>query len=246
MEEALQLGFPDHIITADIGDGQTVSYMLVQILDNLAHPGHIAVLGVDPGGRRYKMCVILWSQAPEYIDKHKLQRDLYDLLASKRGLSIAAQFADQGIVKRCIEGLSGLRDQLSQIEILRSINRDDLVFEEIHTRSVTLEGDYNKVRRNLPVSPQSVEFIGLVEDHLALFQKDGAGAGRNLYISKVYKKKLPEVMRFAFVHKVLGIFKIVDRIDVLNGQFFSQCNAFIFFNHNRISLLCLGSHQPLG
>lgn len=49
MEQVLELGFADNIVPADIGNGEPFTDMLVQILYDLVHPRHIAVLGIHRG-----------------------------------------------------------------------------------------------------------------------------------------------------------------------------------------------------
>ena len=113
MEQVLELGFADNIVPADIGNGEPFTDMLVQILYDLVHPRHIAVLGIHRGGGgRGKLSIIPRSQTPEDVNQHQFQRSLNNLLASKGCLGIAVQLTYQRVVQRRVKGSFGFGNQL--------------------------------------------------------------------------------------------------------------------------------------
>ena len=73
-----------------------------------------------------------------------------------------------------------------------------------------MEGDDHQIRSSSVIGGQPMEFIWLVEDHVAPFKVIVLLACKDIYFPLIYAQKFPEIMGFPLKNEIAAVFKIVD------------------------------------
>lgn len=86
-----------------------------------------------------------------------------------------------------------------------------------------------------------MELVGLVKDHLSLFQQNFPFARYDFGCAAVNIDEFPEIMRFARSDKVLRVFKVVNGVEIPHRKTGISADwlRIAYFDYSRERGICL-------
>lgn len=199
-EHDAHLGPPDGEVVAQHIQRQVIADMLVHVADHFV--GHAAFLLAAGDGGRFD--VPLFEACADQVDQQRFQMQLEQLLASERG--VVPRIQDSAAARGAWpEGVPAFLDQPGEHRTYFVVQMEQLMLEkERHGLGFAFEGDDEDVRGHFSVAFRTVEFVGLVEQQVALLQVEMAGIGVDFDLALVHVKDFPKVVLFAGVPVVFG------------------------------------------
>ena len=174
------------------------------------------------GGRRCTHHV-----AADQLDQQLFQIETDQLFSGETGAFGQEQFFLIGIVHPSVEDILRFLDDLRQQQPFRFADLQHLFLEKGHHGGVAGEGHDHQIRCDQSVGIHVMKFVGPVEDDIPLLQSMELLTGQHIHFTLVNAQKFPEIMGFSWKREITHVFKIMNGIDLVNGQNVLQIDTFV-------------------
>ena len=145
----------------------------------------------------------------DHAQQQLLQRQADELLGPKGGVLPPLQLLHQQIVQRGAESLPCLPHDGGDQVALFIARTGNAPLKKGHGGALAVKAHHHHAGRAGAGSPQAVEFVGRMKDHLPLFHQMlfVTGDGNDLALVHIYK--FPEIVAFARKGEIRPILKVM-------------------------------------
>ena len=232
VEQLLQLAAANEVVPADLLQSKILLHPLFHVAQHTVQVVILCPAGKNLYGRG--------ALAADQADEQLLQSGGKQGLSAERGLRAALEGSGGGVVEGGGKGGAALLHNAGQQASLTRSHKGDQPPEEVHVRAVALKAHHHQVGSH-PHRGEGMKLSGGVEDNLPLEQIMNGVPGGDPHQPFIHIQKLPEIVGLSGKGIVAGIFKVVNGVELLNGQGTFQSEWIIGWHGGILSaLVCSG------